>query len=293
MKNPYCKITILLLGLLCWLMTGCSKQPTEEEVSLEDAAKIFIDDSPEGTGIYGENIIIADTHTTWAPRVSSDSIQWTAHWDFRDHYYHSILFDTTTYRGVPGMRSANMTIWDTAMVTISLIIDTDSVVEKTNRTVTKTGAFLVQLGTYGSPYHGWLLSKAAYRTFAGPGGISPSFVYVSFRWMGNTWNPTTGLFSIDDVIELAKEDSITVRVATIDTTNVLFLNIGDSGTLVRRQMVYDPTEHEYVSGWRVAANAKSRNYYQAFVEAYSRVSFTSPDSTYVGASGQNFVYRIE
>jgi hypothetical protein len=186
-----------------------------------------------------------------------------------------------------------MTIWDTALVTISLIVDVDSVIEKTNRTLAKTGAFLVQLGTYGDPYHGWLISRAAARKFDGPGGISPSFVYATFRSLGRTWNPSANLFDVDDVAELAKGDSVTVRVATIDTTDVLFLNTIDGGTPVRRLMVYDPVRYEYVSGWRVSTKAAVGYYYQAFVEAYSRNTLAVPDSAYVGAAGQSFVYRIE
>lgn len=287
-------VRIVLAGVLCWLLTGCSDHPLDDEVSLQDAAKLYISESTVGTSIYGSDIIATDTLTTYAPQLFPDSIQWTAHWDFRDHYYHSIAFaDTMTYRGVPGYRSADMTIWDTTLVTISLIIDADSVVEKTNRTLAKTRALLVQLGDYGYYYHGWELTEAAHRTFEGPGGISPTFAYVAFRWMGNTWNPSSGLFNLDNVTELAPGDSMTVRVATIDTTDVVFLNVGDSGKLVRRQMVYDSAGHEHVSGWRVAANAKSRYYYQAFVEAYSRESLTSPDSAVVGATGQNFIYRID
>jgi len=277
----------------CWLAAGCSKHPLTEEISLEDAAKMYISESTVGSSIYGEKIIGTDTLKAYAPRVSPDSIKWIAHWDFHDHYYPAITFDTTTDRGVSGLRAADMAIWDTAIVTISMIADADSVIQKSNRTVAKTAALLVQLGVYGDLYHGWILRKAAYRSFDGPGGISPAFVYVHFNWKGNVWSPSDDLFSIDDVIYLSPGDTLTVRVATIDTTNVVFLNTNDSGTPVRRQMVYNPAQHEFVSGWRVSANAVSRFYYQAFVEAYSQVTLTSPDSAQVGATGQNFVYRIE
>lgn len=286
----------LFLGVLAaagWLSAGCSEHPLGEEVSLEDAAKMYISESTVGVGLYGPDIIRADTLTGYAPRVSTDSIRWAAHWDFHGHSFPLVAFDTTTDRGVPGLRSAELTIWDTAMVTISLIVDADSVIKKTNRTVAKTAAFLVQLGAYGDSFHGWVLRQAAYRSFIGPGGISPSFVYVNFNWSGNTWNPSAGLFSIDDITYLSRGDTVTVRVATIDTTNVLFLNTTDSGTTKRRQMLYDSGRHEFVSGWRVADNARSRDYHQAFVEAYSMVSLTSPDSLQVGAAGQNFLYRIE
>jgi len=84
-----------------------------------------------------------------------------------------------------------------------------------------------------------------------------------------------------------------VRVRTSNVNDLLFLNIHDGGATERRRMQYSEEESRFISGWRVSSTAPSRMFYQAFVEAYSTICFTSPDTNAVGIAGQTFVYRIK
>ncbi len=276
--------TILVSGFLCVFVTGCQEHILKEDMSLEDAAKALIDQSAKGKGIYGGDLVRSET-------LSANSIRWTARWDFMPHGY-EIEFDSVLDRGIQ-WRAANMSIRDTIKVSLSLLPEADPVVEKSNYAVARTSALLVQYGKYGYAYHGWELRKVAHRLFRGPGGISPSLIKVTVERGQDSWVLSTGWFSIDDVPLLAKGNSVTVRVKTSSPSDILFLNVGDAGTIIRRLMVYDNQKNEHVAQWRVSSSAGSKRYYQAFVEAYSKISFIDTDSAAVGVAGHTFVYRIK
>jgi|GEM_PF-4243243 len=275
--------TILVSGLFWVFVAGCEKRVLEPEKSLEDMAKALIDDSAKGKGIYGGDLVRSET-------LSGNSIRWTARWDFMPHGY-EIEFDSVLDRGIQ-WRAANMSIRDTIKVSLSLLPEADPVVEKSNYAVARTSALLVQYGKYGYAYHGWQLRKVAHRLFRGPGGISPSLIKVTVERGQDSWVLSTGWFSIDDVPLLAKGNSVTVRVKTSSPSDILFLNVGDAGMIVRQPMAYNSWKDEHVATWRVSSSAGSKRYYQAFVEAYSKISFISTDFAAVGVTGHTFVYRI-
>ena len=279
----------LLPMLLWWTVSGCEKHPLDKEISLEDAAKMLIDESTIGKSIYGGNLVATDT-------VDADGLArptalhgWVAHWDSPVHTY-DITYDTVVDRGVPDLRGAIMSIRDSMKVTLDLIIDADSVIRKTNHTTCRTGALLVQLGAYGDAYNGWVLRKIAHRRFRGP-GATPSITSVTVQSGDSSWALSEAQFSIDLVPKLSREKSITVRVKTRDATDRAFLNVGDSGTRRRIPMTYHAQSNEFVGGWTVSSAAASK-YYQAFVEVYSNTTFTSLTPSDIGVAGQTFVYRI-
>jgi len=284
---------VVSLGIGCLLVIGCSKHPLDAEISLEDASKLLINQSAMGVSIYGSNLVRSDTVAAYYPGLSTDSIRWVAHWDFFPHHYDTVYFGDAIYLDET-WRTANMSIRDTAQVTLFILLDGDSVVEKSNYTVAKTGAFLVLFGSYGSEYHGWVLREIAHRQFnQGLTEFSPSLISVVVKRAGDEWWLSTGLFDVSDRPRFAPDDLVTVRAKTTDSTDVLFLNVGDSGTIIRMPMAYDGPTDEFVASWRISSAAPMYRYYQAFVEAYSQVSFTTPDSTTVGVAGQTFVYYIE
>jgi hypothetical protein len=284
---------ILFLCIFCLLVAGCSKHTLEPEISLEDASKMLINDSALGVSIYGSNIVISDTVDAYYPDLSTDSIRWTAQWDFQPHSYPNSVYGDAVYWGEM-MRTANMAIWDTAKVTLSIVLDSDSVVKKSCYTVAKAGAFLVLFGSYGSEYHGWVLRKIAHRQFnPSPTDFTPSLVSVVVKHAGDSWALTSGLFDLADRIRFARDDLITVRARTEDSTDVLFLNAGETGGISRIPMVFESQTAEHVASWRISSTAPTYRYYQAFVEVYSPSSFAELDSTMVGVAGQTFVYYIE
>lgn len=285
--------TILILSIWCLLVFGCEKHPLEAEISLEDASKMLIDQSALAVSIYGSNIVKSDTVAAFYPGLSADSIRWIALWDFYSHRYPDIVFADAVYRDEM-MRTATMSIWDTAKVTLSIVLDGDSVVKKSNYTVAKTTAFLVLFGSYGSEWHGWVLRKIAHRQFGqSPAGYSPSLEKVTVKHAGDSWTLSTGLFDLDDRIRFDRDDLITVRVQTADSSDVLFLNAGESGSITRIPMAYESQTDEHVASWRISSTAPTYRYYQAFVEAYSSDSFTVLDSTTVRVAGQTFVYYVQ
>ncbi len=285
---------ISLIGMLVIMagVLGCEENNPVEEISLEDAAKLYIFESPKGTGMYGSEVTLPETLTTDSPQISPNPVRWVAKWDFRDHYFRSIDFDTTTDRGVPGLRSADMSIWDTVMVHVSIIQQDGTVLEKSNRAVAKTKALLIQLGAYGMAWHGWRLRGYAERAF-NSARFNPAVPDVRMIHMGETLRPSSSLRSIDDIPRFSPGDSVTCLATPNSSENLLYLNVLDSGDIIRKKMTFDPSANAFRSGWRVANNAQPLEYYQAFVEAYAPETWQSPDTLAVAVSAQNFAYRIQ
>ena len=284
--------TVLLFSLCCLMIAGCSKHDLEPEISLEDMAIIYVNQSPDGVSVFGGNLTRSDTLTAFWPELSADSVRWVADWELHPHSY-QVNFDTVTDRGVPGLRAAMMSIRDTFAVTITLLIDADSVIEKTNYATAWGKATLVQLGRYGQQYHGWVMRKFSHRFFRGASGISPSLANVTIQRGTRTWALSTAEFNIEQVDSAGRGDSMTVRVATYDPTDLLFLNVRDGGTIRRMPMAYNPSRFEHEAGWHVSNSAARGAYYQAFVEAYDLTTLRRTDSLAVGVAAHTFVYRIK
>ncbi len=285
-------ISILILVLIAIGLLGCSEDNPVVEISLEDAAKLYFYESPTGSSLYGFDVTYPETLSADAPQISPDPITWTAEWDFRDHYFHSVDFDTTTDRGVPGLRSADMAIWDTVLVQVTIEHDDGTILEKSNRAVAKSRALLIQLGTYGMAWHGWVLRQYAERGF-NSARFNPAVPDVRMIHVGETHRPSSTLRSIDDVPRFAQGDSITCLATTNSSDHLLYLNVLDSGTIIRKRMEFDESVNAFRSGWRIANTAPRLEYFQAFVEAYAPETWTSPDTLAVNVSAQNFVYRIQ
>jgi len=286
-------VVIALMYILFFI--GCEKHDIAPEVSLEDAAKLLIEESTDGKAVFGMDLTKTETLDAYYPFVFDDTIQWSGEWQAYPHNY-SIDFDTVTNRNVPGLRGAFMNILDTFHVTFTMFFDDDSVFAKENYAVSSAStnsALLVQLGTYGSLYHGWVMRMVSHRKFRGPAGLGPELRQVDIQWGSQSWTLNTNMFSVDDVPEFAAGDSATVRVRTDNATDLLFLNVHDGGTMERRRMEYNEAEDRHIAGWRISPSAPPRQFFQAYVEAYSTISFTSPDSNAVGIAGHTFVYRIK
>lgn len=287
--------TMIITVSIFLFLWGCEKHDTAPEISLEDAAMLLIEESTDGVGVYGMDLTTIDTLSAEYPIIFDNPIDWAADWHGFPHRY-SVDFDTVTDRSVPDLRGAFVTIRDTFQVTFSLLFDADSVFAKENYAVAGgagTSALLVQLGSYGSLYHGWVLRKIAHRRFRGPSGISPELRQIDVTWGSQTWTLGTNLFSVDDVPEFAPGDSATVRVRTDNPNDLLFLNIHDGSAARRIPMNYDDQAERHIAGWRISLSAPTRRFFQAFIEGFSPTCFTSMDSSAVGIAGHTFVYRIK
>ena len=294
MNRQHLLAILAMIALGAWFL-ACEKHVLEVDVSLEDAAKMLIEESTSGRRIYGGGLTAADTMTTVIPGQPSITKRWTAQWNFIGHSY-DIRFDTVTDRGIQ-FRAAHMSMLDSMAVSFNLIVDSDSTLGKSNYAAAQTNALLVRLLGYGDPFNGWVLRRIAHRSFHDRSGISPSLA-VTVESGSRIWVLSGVLFSIDSVPPLSRGrsglpgDSVTVRATTRKSTDLLFLNVTDGGNVRRIPMIYNAQRNAFVAGWRVSQSTAS-GYYQALIEAYAKETLTLTDKSKIGVSGQTFVYRIQ
>lgn len=292
MNRMGCKVFLTAI-LLSFCAAGCSDDGVSQIFSEEARVIAIIENTTEGKGIYGGELVGSDTLVYHYS--ATDSVRWVANWDFFDHFYSSILFDTVTDQADRVAR-ARMWMVDTIKVSISLIFDSAPTAGKSNyATATPRAVF--------KKFEGWSLRDVANRSFYGPPDLAIRLNSIVITKHGSTavWSLSRDTYPINSVPQLSRGDSLTVEVATTDpqlsdpASRQLFLNVKDGGTIRRIRLPYDAEKGLHRGGWVIAANAGINKYYPAFIEAYSPLSLTSSgpsDTTAVGISGHTFAYLI-